>query len=113
MRLLAKHHGTWVHRVIISFFFNPLFRTVFKQEAQIAVTGWLQFKDYIEDFCISRFQMNASKGRTALEEALELVYEETKEQITDIIRDVTGIPLQHNETPEEILATTKDVAYVD
>lgn len=54
----------------------------------------MQFKDYIEDFCIKRFQMNAAKGKAALEEALDRVYEETREQITDIIRDVTGIPLQ-------------------
>jgi hypothetical protein len=39
------------------------------------VTSWVHFKDYIEDFCIKRFQMNAAKGKAALEEALDRVYD--------------------------------------
>lgn len=62
--------------------------------------------------------MNASKGRAALEEALERVYEETKEQITDIIRDVTGIPMQHTikETSEvcnEAAAKYPDLLFIE
>ncbi len=72
-------------------------RTLFKQEAQISVTGWSHLKDYIEDFCVNRFQHNATKGKAALEEVLDRVYAETCEQITDIIRDVTGIPLQYSD----------------
>lgn len=94
--------------------YTYFFRTIFKQEAQIAVTGWLQFKDKIEDFCIKRFQMNASNGRSALEEVLDRVYEETKESLTDMIRDVTGIPMQHPEdTTTDIKATPQELVYLD
>jgi len=76
---------------------NHVISTVFKQDGQIEVSGWSAFRDRIEDFCATRFQSNALKGKAALEEALERIYAETKEQLADIIRDVTGIPLQHFE----------------
>lgn len=87
--------------------------TSFKQEAQISVTGWMHFKDYIEDFCVNRFQSNASKGRLALDEVLDRVYEETCEQITDLIRDVTGIPFQHPEEKKEDLVSSQSTTAIE
>lgn len=59
--------------------------------------------------------MNASNGRSALEEVLDRVYEETKEQLTDMIRDVTGMPLQHPEEEKlpEIKGPVQELVYLD
>lgn len=60
--------------------------------------------------------MNAAKGKAALEEALDRVYEETKEQLTDMIRDVTGIPLQNVEGsihPTKPKPSTAELVFLD
>jgi hypothetical protein len=59
-------------------------RTKFKQEASItSVAGWAHIRSVIEEFCASRFSMNAHKGRQALENAVERLYEETKGQVLE------------------------------
>lgn len=92
-------------------------RTIFKQAAQISVTGWSHFKDYIEEFCVNRFQHNASKGKSALEEALDRICEETKEQLTDILRDATGVPILHEHKDHQASTcpapTDNTITYLD
>lgn len=82
------------------------------------MTGWSHFKDYIEEFCVNRFQHNASKGKSALEEALDRICEETKEQLTDMLRDATGLPLlhehkEHSEPVSAAIATDNTITYLD
>lgn len=51
---------------------NPMTATRLSQEARIkSVHGWSWLAGHVEDFCISRFQLNAQRGRRALEEAIE------------------------------------------
>lgn len=51
---------------------NPAESTLFSQECRIkSVHGWSWLAGQIEDFCVSHFQVNAQKGRRALEEAIE------------------------------------------
>lgn len=65
------------------------------------MTGWSRFSDYIEDFCITRFQSNASKGRAALDDVLDRIYDETRGHIAEMLRDATGVPLHVEEKKVE------------
>lgn len=61
-------------------------RTIFRQEAAIrSVTGWSHIRTAIEEFCASRFCANATKGRIALENAIEKIYAETKGQVLETL----------------------------
>ncbi len=61
-------------------------RTVFSQEARIvSFTGWSHLRDAVEDFCVTRFGVNAQKGRSALEDALERLLEGTKEHVRETL----------------------------
>lgn len=65
-------------------------RTLFQQEARISsVAGgaaWASFlKNAVEEFCVTRFQANALKGRAALELALERLYAGAKEQMLEFL----------------------------
>lgn len=52
--------------------FNAHNSTSFSQECRIkSVHGWSWIAGHIEDFCLSRFQLNAQRGRRALEDAIK------------------------------------------
>jgi len=69
---------------------DPVGSTHFHQEAQITTTfasgGWSFLKDRLEDFCVTRFQSNACRGRAALEHALERIYHDARDQIIDTLK---------------------------
>lgn len=53
--------------------------TKFTQEASIrSFSAWNYLRDSLEDFSISRFQINANKGRLALEHVLQDLYNDTR-----------------------------------
>lgn len=67
---------------------SPKQNTVLRQDISIkSFTGWSHIRENIEDFCVNRFFANASKGRMALENAIERIYEEAKEQVLEAIED--------------------------
>ncbi len=55
-------------------------RTLFKQEAAVAVTGYSSVCTYIEEFFVNRFQSNAEKGRMGLEDAIRRLMENAGDQ---------------------------------
>lgn len=53
--------------------------TKFTQTANIrSFSAWNYLRDTLEDFSISRFQVNAQKGRAALENVLQGLFEDTR-----------------------------------
>ena len=53
--------------------------TKFTQEARIrSFSAWNYLRESLEDFSITRFQSNAHKGRVALENVLNELYDDTK-----------------------------------
>ena len=58
--------------------------TKFTQEASIrSFSAWNYLRDALEDFSISRFQINANKGRLALEHVLQDLYNDTRTLLSE------------------------------
>lgn len=58
--------------------------TRFRQEARVSsFSAWNYLRDSLEDFSVNRFQVNAHKGRAALENVINGLINDTKNLITE------------------------------
>lgn len=60
--------------------------TILRQTASIkSFVAWQRVANRMEDFVVGRFHANAMKGRLALEQAVERIYQDTKDQVLETL----------------------------